>query len=75
MLDPFMPSILIGDDAIDVENTIRIFHKLKILKNKIAAYYLSVARYLLKPIETDVFFNTISALTTYWVSLEIPKWA
>lgn len=42
-------------------------------KDKIAAYNLNVAGYILKPLEFASFTDTISALNAYWALLEFPE--
>ncbi|MDH5230238.1 MAG: response regulator [Gammaproteobacteria bacterium] len=41
-------------------------------QDKVAAYDLNVAGYVLKPVETEQFFKTICALNVYWEINEMP---
>lgn len=42
-------------------------------QDKISAYNLNVAGYILKPIELANFAQTISVLNCYWTLLELPE--
>lgn len=42
-------------------------------KDKIAAYHLNVAGYILKPVQFQDFLETVSILNLYWALLEFPK--
>ncbi len=41
-------------------------------RDKIAAYDLNVAGYILKPVEPEKFLEAISALNMYWALIEMP---
>jgi CheY-like chemotaxis protein len=44
-------------------------------RDKIAAYDLNVAGYILKPVVPDKFIEAISALNIYWALIELPETA
>jgi CheY-like chemotaxis protein len=42
-------------------------------RDKVAAYNLNVAGYILKPVQFNDFLETIAVLNLYWALLEFPK--
>lgn len=41
-------------------------------RDKVAAYNLNVAGYILKPVQMDKFIETVSCLNLYWSIIELP---
>ena len=41
--------------------------------DKVAAYNLNVAGYILKPLQLDNFIKAVAVLNLYWALLELPK--
>lgn len=41
-------------------------------RDKIAAYHLNVAGYILKPVEPEKFISAVTTLNMYWTLIEMP---